>query len=176
MNGGGFPMRFADLDGSTIDVFQQNTNLTDESTTDYAASIASLLDNAIGSAGYYGAFGANMHTDNPAPHPGAEAIVDAALARSVPVISYKQLLTWTDGRNASTIRGFSWSGSALTFTTTVAPGANGLQTMVPRTGPNGTLRSITRNGATVSFTVQTIKGVQYGVFTAATGTFVATYS
>ncbi len=34
MNGGGFPMRFADLDGTPIDVYQQNTNLTDESTSD----------------------------------------------------------------------------------------------------------------------------------------------
>ena len=31
MNGGGFPMRFADLDGSLIDVYQENTNMTDES-------------------------------------------------------------------------------------------------------------------------------------------------
>ena len=37
--------------------------------------------------GYYGAFGANMHTDTAAPHPGAEAIVASAQARSVPVIS-----------------------------------------------------------------------------------------
>ena len=35
MNGGGFPMRFADLDGTPIDVYQQNTNMTDESTTNY---------------------------------------------------------------------------------------------------------------------------------------------
>ncbi len=92
MNGGGFPMRFADLDGTLIDVYQQNTNMTDESTTNYPTSIDALLDNAIGSLGYYGAFGANMHTDNTAPHPGAEAIVASAQARSVPVISYKQLL------------------------------------------------------------------------------------
>ena len=36
MNGGGFPMRFADLNGTTIDNYQQNTNLTDESTSAFA--------------------------------------------------------------------------------------------------------------------------------------------
>ena len=41
MNGGGFPMRFADLDGTPIDVYQQNTNLTDESTTNFQTSIDS---------------------------------------------------------------------------------------------------------------------------------------
>jgi fibronectin type 3 domain-containing protein len=176
MNGGGFPMRFADIDGTLIDVYQANTNLTDESTTNYATSIAALLDNAVGSAGYYGAFGANMHTDNPAPHPGAEAIVSAALARSVPVISYKQLLTWVDGRNASTIRGLSWNAGTLTFVTTVGAGANGLQTMLPVQGPTGTLTAITRAGNPVLYTVQTIKGIQYALFPAATATYVATYA
>ena len=176
MNGGGFPMRFADLDGSPIDVYQQNTNLTDESTTNYATSIAALLDNAVGAQEYYGAFGANMHTDNAAPHPGAEAIVSAALARSVPVISYKQLLTWVDGRNASTIRGLSWSAGTLNFVTTVGAGANGLQTMLPVQGPAGSLTGITRAGTPVAYTLQTIKGVQYALFTAATAAYVATYA
>ena len=66
MNGGGFPMRFADLDGTPIDVFQQNTNMTDESTTNFQTTIDTLLDNAVGAPGYYGVFGANMHTDNAA--------------------------------------------------------------------------------------------------------------
>ena len=69
MNGGGFPMRFADLDGTQIDVYQQNTNMTDESGQAYPATVNALLDNAVGANGYYGVFGANMHTDNPAPHP-----------------------------------------------------------------------------------------------------------
>ena len=94
MNGGGFPMRFADLDGTPIDVYQPNTNMTDETTTALPAAIDTLLDNAVGPSGYYGAFGTNMHTDNAAPHPGAETIVAAAQARSVPVISYKQMLDW----------------------------------------------------------------------------------
>ena len=131
MTGGGFPMRFADLDGTLIDVYQQNTNLTDESTGSFETAVAALLDKALGPQGYYGAFGANMHTDDPAPHPGAEAIVEAAQARGVPVISYKQMLDWVDGRNGSSIRNLIWSGSTLTFTTTVGAGANGLQGMLP---------------------------------------------
>ena len=78
-----------------------------------------------------------MHNDNAAPHPGAEAIIASAQARGVPVISYKQLLDWVDGRNASTIRGMSWSGGTFTFVTTVGAGANGLQTMLPTQGPSG---------------------------------------
>ena len=64
--GSGMPMRFADLDGSLIDVYQAATQMTDESGIDYAAHIAALLDGALGSQGYYGVFTANMHTDNTA--------------------------------------------------------------------------------------------------------------
>ena len=169
-------MRFADLDGTQLDIYQANTNLTDESTTSFSTSIASLLDNAVGAPGYYGAFAANVHTDAPAPHAGAETIVAAAQARSVPLISYKQLLQWVDGRNSSTIRGLNWNSGTFTFVTTVGAGANGLQTMLPLQGPTGTLTGITRAGSPVTYTVQTVKGIQYAMFTAVTATFVATYS
>ena len=86
----------------------------------------------------------------------------------MPVISYKQMLDWTDGRNNSTIRGLSWNAGTLTFTTTVAAGANGLQTMLPTQGPTGTLSAITRAGSRVPYTVQTIKGIQYAFFTTGT--------
>jgi hypothetical protein len=176
MNGGGFPMRFADADGSTIDVYQANTNVTDETTSDFEEAITSLLDAALGPQGYYGAFGMNMHTDNPTLHVGAEEIVTAAQARGVPVISYKQMLDWTDGRNSSTIRGLSWNAGTLTFVTTVGAGASGLQTMLPTQGPTGTLTALSCAGSPLAYTTQTIKGVPYALFGTITGTCQATYS
>jgi hypothetical protein len=176
MNGGGFPMRFADTDGTLIDVYQQNTNITDETTTAYQTAIDALLDNALGSNGYYGAFGMNMHTDGPNTHPGAGTIVLEAQSRSVPVISYRQLLSWTDGRNSSTIRGMSWNSGTMTFVTTVGAGANGLQTMLPTQGPTGALSALTCGGSLRAYTVQTIKGVSYALFDTITGTCQATYS
>jgi hypothetical protein len=175
MTGGGFPMRFADTDGSSIDVYQQNTNITDETTSAFTTAIDALLDNALGPQGYYGAFGTNIHVDNPAPLPGYEQIVPEAQARGVPLISYKQLLDWVDGRNASTIRGLAWSAGTLTFVTTVGAGANGLQTMLPTQGPSGTLASIKCGGSPVSFTTQTIKGIAYAMFATTTSTCQASY-
>ncbi len=176
MNGGGFPMRFADLDGTLIDVYQENTNMTDESGQAYPATVDALLDGALGPQGYYGAFGTNIHTDNNAPQPDDEAIVASAQARGVPIISYKQLLDWTDGRNNSTIRGLSWSAGTFTFVTTVGAGANGLQTLLPTQGPTGTLSALSCAGSPKTYTLQTIKGVQYAMFDTITGTCQATYS
>ena len=56
-------MRFADLDGSIIDVYQAATQLTDESGQDYPFTVDPLLDRALGAEGFYGAFVANIHTD-----------------------------------------------------------------------------------------------------------------
>ena len=61
--GSGMPMRFADLDGTMIDVYQATTQMTDESGQTYPFTIDTLLDRALGSTGYYGAFTANIHTD-----------------------------------------------------------------------------------------------------------------
>jgi hypothetical protein len=176
MTGGGFPMRFADLDGTTIDVYQQNTNVTDESTSAFSFHMDTLLDNALGPLGYYGAFGTLIHTDNPAPLPGFEQIVESAQARGVPLISYKQMLDWVDGRNGSTIRGMSWNAGTFSFVTTVGAGANGLQTLLPAQGPSGTLSALTCAGSAKPYTLQTIKGIQYAMFDTVTGTCQATYS
>ncbi len=46
--GSGMPMRFADLDGTMIDVYQVATQMTDESGQSYPFTIDALLDNALG--------------------------------------------------------------------------------------------------------------------------------
>jgi len=176
MTGGGFPMRFAETNGALVDEYQQNTFMHDEAGQAYPATINALLDNAVGPNGYYGAFGTNIHHDFGAPQPANEAIVASAQSRGVPLISYKQLLTWVDGRNASTIRGLAWSAGTFTFTTTIGTGANGLQTLLPTQGPSGTLSALNCGGSPRSYTLQTIKGIQYAMFDTIAGTCVATYS
>ena len=167
--GSGMPMRFADLDGTMIDVYQATTQMTDESGQSYPYTINTLLDRAIGTQGYYGAFVANIHTDG-STEDQAAAIVTSAKARGVPVVSAKQMLTWLDGRDGSSFTGISWSGGVLTFGVAVGAGANGLQAMVPMQGGASSLSALTRDGVPVSYTTQTIKGISYAFFTAQPGT------
>ena len=176
MTGGGFPMRFADLDGTLIDAYQQHTHMHDEAGQVYPATVNALLDNAVGPNGYYGAFGTNIHHDFGGPQAANVAIINAAQSRGVPLISYKQLLTWADGRNNSTIRGLNWSAGTFTFTTTVGSGANGLQTLLPTQGPSGTLTALSCAGSPRTYSLQTIKGIQYAMFATINGTCQATYS
>ena len=114
MTGSGEVMRFADSDGSLIDVWQASTEITDESGQAEPATVNALLDDALGSNGYYGAFVANIHTDH-AASTDSDAIVASAQARDVPIISAKQLLEWVDGRDRSSFDSFGWSSKTLSF-------------------------------------------------------------
>ncbi|MFZ0827904.1 MAG: N,N-dimethylformamidase beta subunit family domain-containing protein, partial [Verrucomicrobiia bacterium] len=173
--GSGMPMRFADLDGTIIDVYQAVTQMTDESGQSYPYTVNSLLDGALGSQGYYGVFTANMHTDYAASS-GSDAIVASAQARGVPVVSGRQMLTWLDGRNGSSFGSLNWNNNTLSFTVAVGPGANGLQAMVPTTSAVGPLASITSGASSVTYSNQTIKGVEYAFFPASNGTYQVTYT
>ncbi|NWF70769.1 MAG: DUF4082 domain-containing protein, partial [Chloroflexi bacterium] len=173
--GSGMPMRFANLDGSMIDVYQAVTQITDESGQDIPFTIQTLLNRALGAEGYYAVITTNMHTDQ-SNHLGGNAIVAEAIARGVPVVSARQMLAWLDGRNASSFNTLSWSDGVLTFTVSAAAGSNGIQAMIPNNAPVGPLTGITRNGTPIAFTVQTIKGVSYAAFDAPAGAYVATYA
>ena len=127
--GSGMPMRFATAQGSVIDVYQAVTQMTDESGQTYPFTVSALLDKAVGPEGYYGAFVANMHTDL-VGSPGSDAILSSALARGVPIISARQLLTWLDARNASAINSITWSNNVQTFSVQANASAKGLQAMV----------------------------------------------
>jgi hypothetical protein len=172
--GSGMPMRFADMDGTLIDCYQAPTQMPDESGLDITNSINTLLDNAI-HKGYYGAFVMNMHTDT-AMHIGSDQIITSALIRQIPVISSKQLLTWVDNRNNSVFTHIAWDNIAKTLSFTLTTSAHNLQAMVPFNSIDGELIQIIENGTPVTFTVQTIKGIQYGFFPASTHNYVAVYS
>ncbi len=180
--GSGIPMRFADTDGSPIDVYQVPTQITDESGQAEPSTIDTLLDNATGPAGHYAIIGVNAHTDH-ADSAVSEAVVASALAHDVPVVSADQVLTWLDARNRSSFSGISWSNGTSAFSITADEQATGLQVMLPArsaaapftgAGP-GTVHTITVDGAPVPFHIETVKGLDYAVFTARSGTWRATY-
>ncbi|MFN3408680.1 MAG: DUF4082 domain-containing protein [Limisphaerales bacterium] len=159
--GSAMPMRFATVEGTIIDCFQAATQLTDESGQSYPATINTLLDRALGSEGYYGAYVANMHTDfNPLPE--SDAIVNSALTRGVPVISARQMLTWLDARQAVSLTNQVWTNKTLFFNASVPAAARGLRTLVPI--PNGhTLVNVLSNGTAIAAGTQTLKGYEYVV-------------
>jgi hypothetical protein len=173
--GSAMPMRFADLDGTIVDVYNATTQMTDESGQTYPFTTDALLSAAVGSQGYYGAFTVNAHTDS-ASNPVSDGALSSALSHGVPVVSSLQMLNWLDARNSSSFTGLNWNANALTFTISPASGAIGLQAMVPTHSASGVLSGITGPGGNVALTFDTIKGVEYAFFSAAAGSYTATYT
>ncbi len=174
--GSGMPMRYTDRNGNLINVYQANTQMTDESGQSYPLHINTLLDNALSGSGYYGVFTANMHNDaSDYPGPGADDIVASAQARGVPVVTSLQMLQWLDGRNGSSFGSLAWSGNVLSFSIAVGANANNLRAMLPANAGTLGLSSILLSGSPVSYQLQTTKGVQYAVFAASAGNYQATY-
>lgn len=172
--GSAMPMRFADLDGTIIDVYQAVSQMTDESGQTYPFTANTLLDRAVGSEEQYGVYTINAHTDSDII-PESTTTVAAAKARGVPVVTARQMLVWLDGRNSSSFGSIAYSNGTLAFTVTAGTGATGLRGMLPRRAGNRALSTIVRGGTDVPFEVQLIKGVEYAVFQAAAGSYSATY-
>ena len=176
MTGSGFPQRFADLDGSMIDVYQSMTQVSDEmdDVLPTTTQINALLDNALGSKNYWGVFDVILHSDF-GDHRRLNELVAEAQQRGVPVVTSAQMLTWLDGRNGSSFGNISYSGNQLTFSLTPAAGSRGLQAMLPARSASGPLSVLTRGGQPVSWSRRTVKGVDYVMFDAAAGNYTARY-
>jgi hypothetical protein len=172
--GSAMPMRFADLDGTIVDVYQVVTQMTDESGQEYPFTVDTLLDRALGPQEQYGVYTINAHTDQ-----GRSFEADAALAsaqvRGVPIISARQLLIWLDARAGSTFDALRWSDDTLRFDVRQAKGADGLQVLLPRRIPGRQLSTITRGGLEIPYRWRTIKGIEYAAFGVSSGSYVASY-
>jgi hypothetical protein len=174
--GSGFPQRFADLDGTLIDVYQSMTNVTDEtSTMSLPWQVDTLLDNALGPKAYYGVFDVLTHTDY-GDHANENDVVAAAQQRGVPVVSSAQMLDWLDGRNGSSFSNIAYSGGQLSFSVVTNPKARGLEAMVPAQSASGPLSRLTRNGQPVTRETRSVKGIDYAAFNGAAGDYVAIYA
>lgn len=171
--GSGMPMRFADVDGSLIDVYQGVSQLVNENGVNYTLGVNTLLDNALGPQGFYGTFGAH---DDYRDVTFSNEVIASAKARNVPIVTAQQVLTWIDGRNNSSFSNISWNGGNLSFTVSAAAGANFMKGMLPASTGTNNLISITRNGSPWPFTLEIIKGMSYAFFDATTGSYVANYS
>ena len=117
-----------------------------------------------------------MHTDDPSHHAWREAIVASAQARGVPVISYRQMLEWVDGRNSSTIRGLDWNAGTLTFVTTVGSRCQRAPDDAAHPGADRHPHRAHLRRLPDRLRRPDVKGIQYAMFDSATGICQATYS
>lgn len=172
MTGSGLTMRFADTDGSMIDTYQLPSHLVNESGQTWPQNIDLMLDRALGPEGYYAILGTHYDYSDSFDR----QLIQSAKTHGVRLVSGDQILDWTDGRNASYFTPGAWDGDSYTFGATVDGRLRGMgRVLLPVNGSDGVLQSIEKDGAPVTFTTETMKGVSYAVFTASTGSYRVTY-
>ena len=145
------------------------TQLTDEADLELPGNVITLLDRALGPEGYYGAFTTNMHTDQPVTD--ATAIVSAAQARGVPVVSARQMLQWLDGRNSSSFSSLDLTGDSMQFHVSAALEARNLEVMLPAQLSGKPITVVRFEEVPIRFRIENIKGIDYVIFPALTGAY-----
>ena len=109
--GSGMPMRFADLDGTLIDVYQardaDDRRVGPDATRSrrHAARPRARAPRATTAS-----FTANMHTDHASTARRRTRSSPPRWRAACRSSRARQMLTWLDGRNASSFGSFAWSG------------------------------------------------------------------
>lgn len=172
MSGSGMDMRFADTDGTMIDTYQLPSHLVNESGQTWPQNIDTMLERAQGPLGYYGALGTHYDYSDSFDR----QLIQSAKNHNVRLVSGQQMLDWTDGRNNSYFTAASWNGNVYNFTATVDAKLRAMgRALVPMSSKNGTVVSVTKDGSSVSFTTEYMKGINYAVIPVTSGTYSVTY-
>lgn len=178
--GSGLPMKYADHEGSTLDIYQALTQLPDEQWLEekLASNFKRLVDRSLDQEAYT-FVNVNFHTDRWqvwSRKPGLE-MLDYANQRGVPLWTAAQTLDFLKGRDAARIEDIRWSGGMLSFDFT-GPLVNEVITLLlPETWNRLMIRSVDVNGESLDFHVSTIKGRQYAMLPAGgRGSFRVTYN
>ena len=174
--GSGMPMRFADLDGSMIDVYQAATQMTDESGQSYPLHSDVLLDNAVGAEGLL-----RRHDDEHA-HRRREprlAAGDRRLGAGAQRPGRLRPAAARRGSTAATARRSRTCRGRATRCRSRSPSARARTAFARwcRRSPRSARSAGSPAAASAVTTVtRTIKGVEYAFFNAAAGAYVASYA
>ena len=171
LTGSGFPMPFADLNGNQLEAYQAASHLVNESGVPHETAIRQMLDGALGPNQYFGAFGTHYDfTDD-----FAQLLIRFSIKNNVPLITAQQMLTWLDGRNASSFSGMAWKDGTLRFDVQLAAGAERASILLPTTFGTMRLLDVTCGREEMLPAPQNIKGLMMSFFPSRAGECVARY-
>ncbi|MCJ7767548.1 DUF2341 domain-containing protein, partial [Candidatus Bathyarchaeota archaeon] len=190
MTGSGLPMRFADQNGTIVDVYQVMTEWPDDllgngnqgrQSLNSTQAIA-LYDKMFNQsqAGFYSAFCGNFHpltwSDEewmqvwgmlwPARERklAGQGMLNLAQKYGIPIWSGEQFLSFTDARDKATFENISYSTGQLKFNLTLPVAVDNLTVMIPYSHEGRTLESIALNSSSKPFVTDTLKGIEYALF------------
>ncbi len=179
--GSGLPMKFIDPRGEVLNIYQSVTQLPDEQwgKGNLFNNFKVLLDRSLDREDYT-FINVNLHTVRWKEWSRKEGlqILDYANQRNVPIWTAEQTLRFLQAKAAARFSDICWSDSQLSFQLDIPRSDHDLTIMVPKIYGGKTVSRITRDGETGSYTLQSIKGLEYAFVQSPAGNhrFVVTYA
>ena len=181
--GSGLPMRFADLDGRMLNIYQQVTQLGDE----YLLEVPWSSDVVLGATqgvetttnfiqsslnGNFAAVTINYHSDTfdlPDNYrlPAIELLtgtLNAAYTRGVPIWSVQRWLDFTTMRQSTHFEAYRWQDKKLGFDLVAGKYTkDGLSLLIPAVNSQSMLQTVRVDGQPAAFEPWKVGGISYGL-------------
>ena len=189
MNGSGLPMKFLDTaTGTVIPVYEQSTQYEDDvqlgntapSSLNWALSTAQAhyqksISDSLNKFNTVITF--NFHPDSWSNYSSfAQTVLQYARSNGVPMWSADNWNSFWNARSATSISMPSFTSNALSFT--VSGSTAGLSLLIPEQSGSSVVSAIQVDGASQSFSVQSLQGILYAglVLTSGAHNISATYA
>ena len=178
--GSGLIMKFADVSGKMINVYQQLNNVYDQQYMEhkdqdgYYNCFKGLMDRSLDNEVYsYISVKAHNNEYYFSKVPLMKSL-DYANSKGIPVWTELKLLGFLKAKDEATFTDINWANNQLSFKIKSSlKHSNGLTCMVPYLYNGKKINKITVNGVTQSYSVKLIKGFDYAMLTIKPG---ATYN
>ncbi|MEP7110469.1 MAG: hypothetical protein ABI760_20915 [Ferruginibacter sp.] len=170
--GSGLVMKFADVRGNIINVYQQLNNLYDQQYMEhkdqdgYYNCFKGLMDRSLDKE-VYSFISVRAHNNEYyfSKIPLTKSI-DYANSKGIPVWTEQKLLEFLRAKDEASFTDINWANSRLSFKIKSSlTHSNGLSCMVPYLYNGKKIKKITGNGAAQSYSIKTIKGFDYAMLT-----------
>ncbi|MBK8884981.1 MAG: hypothetical protein IPN67_22315 [Bacteroidales bacterium] len=170
--GSGIPMKFADVAGRVLNIYQSNTQLPDETwlKENIEKKSRTLIDRSLDEENYT-YINANFHTWYwPECRQPGMRVLDYCNSRGVPIWPAERVYEFLKMKDEASFTDIKWSVGQLTFTIKSAlENREGLTFLLPAKYGNSKIESISDNRQPLNFQNRKIKGCEYAMTTITPG-------
>ncbi len=174
--GSGLAMKFADMQGRTVNVYQQLNNVYDQQYMEnkdrdgYFNAFKGLMDRSL-EKDVFSCISVRAHNNeyyfSKIP---LMKMLDYANSKKVPVWTEVNLLRFLQAKDEARFTEIQWKNNELSFILKSGLShSNGITIMLPGTFGGSKIRSITEKDAAQPYRLQKIKGVEYAMLTVQPG-------
>lgn len=170
--GSGLVMRFADVNGKTVNVYQRYNAIYDQQYNEshdpegFFQAFRGLMDRSL-FEDIYSVVSIKAHNDEYyfSKEPLMK-MLDYANAQNIPVWTALKLLDFLNMRDEASFTRFSWSDNSLSFRLNSSrTHPSGLTFLIPALYDGKEISSITKDGGKIVYAVRKVKGVDYAFVT-----------